>query len=77
MYDRFNNIHIWSFFQPTQQDLFPGVDYPRVGYPEFTEEVEKVLEDDGYIIMQKQVCSVCRRKRSLEFGDLIWFKVPK
>ncbi|XP_062558011.1 dynein axonemal heavy chain 10 isoform X2 [Armigeres subalbatus] len=42
-------------FMGLMKDLFPGVDYPRVGYPEFTEEVERVLEDDGYIILQKQV----------------------
>ncbi|XP_055618804.1 dynein axonemal heavy chain 10 isoform X2 [Toxorhynchites rutilus septentrionalis] len=42
-------------FMGLMKDLFPGVDYPRVGYPEFTEEVRNVLEEDGYIILQNQV----------------------
>lgn len=42
----------------TPQDLFPGVDYPRVGYPDFNEAVKEVLLADGFIIIQKQVC-VC------------------
>uniref|UniRef100_A0A182TQL6 AAA+ ATPase domain-containing protein n=1 Tax=Anopheles melas TaxID=34690 RepID=A0A182TQL6_9DIPT len=38
------------------KDLFPGVDYPRVGYPDFNEAVKEVLLADGFIIIQKQVC---------------------
>ncbi|XP_058811885.1 dynein axonemal heavy chain 10 isoform X1 [Topomyia yanbarensis] len=45
-------------FMGLMKDLFPGVDYPRVGYPEFTEEVKNVLETDGYIILQNQVDKV-------------------
>ncbi|XP_052562272.1 dynein axonemal heavy chain 10 isoform X4 [Culex pipiens pallens] len=42
-------------FMGLMKDLFPGVDYPRVGYPEFTAEVRNVLETDGYIVLQNQV----------------------
>ncbi|KAL1383973.1 hypothetical protein pipiens_013086, partial [Culex pipiens pipiens] len=45
-------------FMGLMKDLFPGVDYPRVGYPEFTAEVRNVLETDGYIVLQNQACSV-------------------
>ncbi|XP_055533348.1 dynein axonemal heavy chain 10 [Wyeomyia smithii] len=45
-------------FMGLMKDLFPGVDYPRVGYPEFTAEVRNVLESDGYIILQNQVDKV-------------------
>ncbi|XP_055585529.1 dynein axonemal heavy chain 10-like [Uranotaenia lowii] len=45
-------------FNGLMKDLFPGVDYPRVGYPEFTEAVRNVLETDGYIILQNQVDKV-------------------
>ncbi|XP_063540762.1 dynein axonemal heavy chain 10 [Cydia strobilella] len=40
------------------KDLFPGVDCPRVGYPEFNAMVLEVLEKDGYIIMPVQVDKV-------------------
>ncbi|XP_053669700.1 dynein axonemal heavy chain 10 [Anopheles nili] len=40
------------------KDLFPGVDYPRIGYPEFNEAVKQVLLTDGFIIIQKQMDKV-------------------
>ncbi|XP_050088792.1 dynein axonemal heavy chain 10 [Anopheles aquasalis] len=40
------------------KDLFPGVDYPRVGYPDFNEAVKEVLQAHGYILMQKQMDKV-------------------
>uniref|UniRef100_A0A182NRZ8 AAA+ ATPase domain-containing protein n=1 Tax=Anopheles dirus TaxID=7168 RepID=A0A182NRZ8_9DIPT len=40
------------------KDLFPGVDYPRVGYPEFSEAVRQVLLSDGFVIIQKQMDKV-------------------
>uniref|UniRef100_A0A6E8V0M9 Dynein heavy chain 10, axonemal n=1 Tax=Anopheles coluzzii TaxID=1518534 RepID=A0A6E8V0M9_ANOCL len=40
------------------KDLFPGVDYPRVGYPDFNEAVKEVLLADGFIIIQKQMDKV-------------------
>ncbi|ETN61879.1 dynein heavy chain 10, axonemal [Anopheles darlingi] len=40
------------------KDLFPGVDYPRVGYPDFNEAVKEVLLAHGYILMQKQMDKV-------------------
>ncbi|XP_075390744.1 dynein axonemal heavy chain 10 [Tenrec ecaudatus] len=39
-------------------DLFPGLDCPRVRYPDFNDAVEQVLEDNGYIILPIQVDKV-------------------
>ncbi|KAF7265371.1 hypothetical protein GWI33_021219 [Rhynchophorus ferrugineus] len=40
------------------RDLFPGMDCPRVGYPDFNAAVEKVLEQDKYIVLPYQVDKV-------------------
>ena len=37
------------------KDLFPGLECPRVGYPDFNRAVETVLTKDGYIILENQV----------------------
>ncbi|XP_028981786.1 dynein heavy chain 10, axonemal [Diachasma alloeum] len=39
-------------------DLFPGLDCPRVGYPDFNEAVEKVLQESGCIVLPQQVDKV-------------------
>ncbi|KAK3083644.1 hypothetical protein FSP39_000711 [Pinctada imbricata] len=39
-------------------DLFPGLDCPRVRYPNFNDAVEAVLEDNGYIQLPVQVDKV-------------------
>jgi dynein heavy chain len=36
-------------------DLFPGLDCPRVNYPELNSAVEKALSESGYIILETQV----------------------
>lgn len=36
-------------------DLFPGLDCPRVRYPDFNDAVEQVLEENGFIILPVQV----------------------
>ena len=36
-------------------DLFPGLDCPRVRYPNFNDAVEAVLEDNKYIHLPHQV----------------------
>lgn len=36
-------------------DLFPGLDCPRVRYPNFNDAVEAVLEDNGYKMLDIQV----------------------
>jgi dynein heavy chain len=36
-------------------DLFPGLDCPRVRYPNFNDAVEEVLEEGGYILLPQQV----------------------
>ncbi|CAK1584360.1 unnamed protein product [Parnassius mnemosyne] len=40
------------------KDLFPGLECPRVGYPEFNAAVTQVLERDGYIVLPHQVDKV-------------------
>lgn len=37
------------------RDLFPGLDCPRLGYPDFNDAVEKMLLEDGYIVLRDQV----------------------
>lgn len=36
------------------QDLFPGLDCPRVGYPDFQEATKHVLDEAGYILLHDQ-----------------------
>uniref|UniRef100_A0A1I8PAD1 Dynein-1, subspecies f n=1 Tax=Stomoxys calcitrans TaxID=35570 RepID=A0A1I8PAD1_STOCA len=36
------------------KDLFPGVDCPRVGYPDFNAAVRHCLVNDGYILLSDQ-----------------------
>nr|NVI73016.1 dynein heavy chain at 89D [Cucujiformia] len=40
------------------RDLFPGMDCPRVGYPDFNAAVEKALERKHYIVLPYQVDKV-------------------
>lgn len=37
-------------------DLFPGLDCPRVRYPNFNDAVEAILEENGYMMLPVQVC---------------------
>ncbi|XP_076453104.1 dynein axonemal heavy chain 10-like [Babylonia areolata] len=39
-------------------DLFPGLDCPRVRYPNFNDAVEEVLQDGGYVLLPQQVDKV-------------------
>ncbi|KAL5017096.1 hypothetical protein ScPMuIL_006685 [Solemya velum] len=39
-------------------DLFPGLDCPRVRYPNFNDAVEAVLEDNGYVLLPQQADKV-------------------
>lgn len=36
-------------------DLFPGLDCPRVRYPNFNDAVENILEENKYIVLPNQV----------------------
>ena len=47
-------------------DLFPGLDCPRVRYPNFNDAVEAVLEDNGYIMLPVQV-----RQKSSGLGTTV------
>lgn len=51
-------------------DLFPGLDCPRVRYPDFNDAVEQVLEDGGYVVLPVQVRGppLCSRGQCLEAG---------
>lgn len=37
-------------------DLFPGLDCPRVRYPNFNDAVEQTLQDNNYVPLDHQVC---------------------
>ena len=37
-------------------DLFPGLDCPRVRYPNFNDAVEDAITDNNYILLPHQVC---------------------
>ncbi|XP_057295129.1 dynein axonemal heavy chain 10-like [Hydractinia symbiolongicarpus] len=39
-------------------DLFPGLDCPRVRYPDFNDAVESVLEQNNYVLMAHQIDKV-------------------
>ena len=39
-------------------DLFPGLDCPRVRYPNFNDAVEGVLQDKGYVLLENQADKV-------------------
>lgn len=36
-------------------DLFPGLDCPRVRYPNFNDAVEQILQENKYVILPNQV----------------------
>lgn len=36
-------------------DLFPGLDCPRVRYPDFNDAVESILEENNYVLLSHQV----------------------
>lgn len=37
------------------KDLFPGIDCPRIGYPILNEAAQKILHQNGYILLPDQV----------------------
>lgn len=37
------------------RDLFPGLECPRVGYPDFSAAVEAALAEEGYAVLPAQV----------------------
>lgn len=41
------------------KDLFPDIDCPTVGNPEFTAAVQFVLDEQGYVAMSDQVNEFC------------------
>uniref|UniRef100_A0A8B9QA73 Dynein axonemal heavy chain 10 n=1 Tax=Apteryx owenii TaxID=8824 RepID=A0A8B9QA73_APTOW len=47
-----------SLFLGLISDLFPGLDCPRVRYPNFNDAVEQALEEGGYVVLPVQVDKV-------------------
>ena len=39
-------------------DLFPGLDCPRVRYPNFNDAVEEALTSNNYVLLENQVDKV-------------------
>lgn len=39
-------------------DLFPGLDCPRVRYPNFNDAVEAILHDNNYVLLGNQIDKV-------------------
>lgn len=37
------------------KDLFPGVEYPKIHFPEFEKSVKQILEEENYILLPDQV----------------------
>ena len=42
-------------------DLFPGLDCPRVRYPNFNDAVEETLAKNNYVLLENQVDKVSIR----------------
>ena len=57
-------------------DLFPGLDCPRVRYPNFNDAVEGVLQDNKYILLPHQVRER-EREREREFIFTITYRLTK
>ena len=47
-------------------DLFPGLDCPRVRYPNFNDAVEAVLVDNKYVLLPHQVTQTQPRSQGLD-----------
>ena len=41
-------------------DLFPGLDCPRVRYPNFNDAVEETLSKNNYVLIENQIDKVSR-----------------
>nr|VZI42327.1 unnamed protein product [Spirometra erinaceieuropaei] len=48
------------------QDLFPGLQCPRVGYPEFTQAVKGYLERENYVVLPHQVDKVVQLYETMQ-----------
>lgn len=60
-------------------DLFPGLDCPRVRYPDFNDAVEQVLEENGYVLLPVQVSRVQCLSLTLAWNSLQntgWHQTP-
>lgn len=60
-----NNFHF--------KDLFPDIDCPTVGNPEFTAAVQLVLDKEGYVAMSDQVTKFFFFKFSKDRYEDKWF----
>jgi hypothetical protein len=48
-----------SLFLGLTRDVFPGLECPRVGYPNFEAAAETALAEEGYVVLPAQVS--CKR----------------
>ena len=65
-------------------DLFPGLDCPRVRYPNFNDAVEESLEKHKYILLPQQVSEMMMIIRppddnweALCFTDVLYFQTTR
>lgn len=49
-------------------DLFPGLDCPRVRYPNFNDAVEESLQENKYVMLPNQVSHLCLSFDSLRYS---------
>ena len=49
-------------------DLFPGLDCPRVRYPNFNDAVEETLAKNNYVLLENQVDKVSIRDHTASGG---------
>lgn len=55
-------------------DLFPGLDCPRVRYPDFNDAVESILQENNYVLLSHQVdLCIIILSRTCNFESL-WFE---
>lgn len=55
-------------------DLFPGLDCPRVRYPNFNDAVEQILQENQYILLPDQVFQLARHLSESILDNLITSK---
>ncbi len=48
-------------------DLFPGLDCPRVRYPNFNDAVEQILQENKYVMLPNQVSHLGLRFDSFKY----------
>lgn len=52
-------------------DLFPGLDCPRVRYPNFNDAVEETLTKNKYILLSQQACCIQQISKAIQLNIYI------